>query len=562
MQSKLAQTTHGVFCQNYIASKNFNSSHNFRNTICFKDCVFKFFAKDANMSFRINTNIAALNAHTIGVQNNRAIANSLEKLSSGLRINKAADDASGMSIADSLRSQASSLGQAIGNANDAIGMIQIADKAMDEQLKILDTVKVKAIQAAQDGQTTESRRALQNDIVRLLEELDNIANTTSYNGQQMLSGAFSNKEFQIGAYSNTTVKASIGPTSSDKIGHVRLESSSVTGIGMLASAGAKNLKEVALKFRQVDGKKDYKLETAVISTSAGTGIGVLADTINKFSDTLGVRAYATVLGTGGVPVQSGTVHGLVVNGTTIGTINDVRKNDADGRLINAFNSIKERTGVEAYVDIEGRLNLRSLDGRAISVHAEGKTGAVLGGGSFAGVSGTNHAIVGRISLVRTDARDIIVSGTNFSSVGFHSAQGIAQYTVNLRSVRGNMDANIASASGANANAAQAVQNKDGIGAGVTSLRGAMVVMDMAESATRQLDKIRADMGSVQMQLVATINNISITQVNVKAAESQIRDVDFAQESATFSKHNILAQSGSFAMAQANAVQQNVLRLLQ
>ena len=170
--------------------------------------------------------------------------------------------------------------------------------------------------------------------------------------------------------------------------------------------------------------------------------------------------------------------------------------------------------------------------------------------------------MGRLSLVRTDARDIIISGTNFSSVGFHSAQGIAQYTANLRSVRGNMDKNIASASGANGNWAQAEQNVDGIGAGVTSLRGAMVVMDMAESAIRQLDKIRADMGSVQVQLVSTINNISITQDNVKAAESQIRDVDFAQESATFSKHNILAQSGSFAMAQANAVQQNVLRLLQ
>lgn len=514
------------------------------------------------MSFRINTNVAALNAHTIGVQNNRSIANSLEKLSSGLRINKAADDASGMSIADSLRSQASSLGQAIGNANDAIGMIQIADKAMDEQLKILDTVKVKALQAAQDGQTTESRRALQNDIVRLLEELDNIANTTSYNGQQMLSGAFSNKEFQIGAYSNTTVKASIGPTGSDKIGHVRLESSSVTGKGMLASAGAKNLKQIALKFKQVDGKKDYKIETAVVSTSAGTGIGVLADTINKFSDTLGVRAYATVLGTGKESIMSGTIRGLVINGTTIGTINDVRKNDSDGRLINAFNSIKERTGVEAFVDIEGRLNLKSLDGRAISIQTEGKTGKVLGGGSFNGVSGTNHAIVGRLSLVRTDARDIIISGVNFSNVGLHSAQGIAEYTVNLKSVRGNMDANIASASGANANAAQAQQNRDGIGAGVTSLRGAMVVMDMAESAIKQLDKIRADMGSVQMQLVATINNISVTQVNVKAAESQIRDVDFAQESANFSKHNILAQSGSFAMAQANAVQQNVLKLLQ
>ena len=101
-----------------------------------------------------------------------------------------------------------------------------------------------------------------------------------------------------------------------------------------------------------------------------------------------------------------------------------------------------------------------------------------------------------------------------------------------------------------------------LGAGVTTLRGAMVVMDIAESATKILDRIRADLGSVQGQMISTVNNISVTQVNVKAAESQIREVDFAQESATFSKHNILAQSGSFAMAQANAVQQNVLRLLQ
>ena len=110
------------------------------------------------MSFRINTNISALNAHTIGVANNRSLHSSLEKLSSGLRLNKAADDASGMAIADSLRSQSEGLGQAVRNANDAIGIIQVADKAMDEQLKILDTIKTKAIQAAQDGQTTETRK--------------------------------------------------------------------------------------------------------------------------------------------------------------------------------------------------------------------------------------------------------------------------------------------------------------------------------------------------------------------------------------------------------------------
>lgn len=514
------------------------------------------------MSFRINTNIAALNAHTTGVENNRLLASSLEKLSSGLRINKAADDASGMAIADSLRSQSESLGQAIRNANDAIGMIQVADKAMDEQIKILDTIKTKAIQAAQDGQTLESRRALQADIQRLLEELDNIANTTSFNGQQMLSGSFSNKEFQIGAYSNTTVKASIGPTSSDKIGHVRMESSSILGTGMLASAAGKNLTEVALNFREVDGLNSYELETCKISTSAGMGVGHLSEIINKFSDTLGIRSAYNVLATSVDPVMSGTVEKLVINGTTIGTVNDVRKNDSDGRLINAINSVKERTGVLAYLDITGRLNLSAPDGRAIQIHAEGDAANVFGGGDFNGISGWNHAIIGRLTLIRTDARDILVSGVNYSHVGFHSAQGTAEYTANLRELRGIFGANVASAYGANGNVAQADLNWKGIGAGVTTLKGAMLVMDMADSARTQLDKIRADIGAVQLQLVVTVNNVSVTQVNVKAAESQIREVDFASESANFSKHNILAQSGSFAMAQANAVQQNVLRLLQ
>lgn len=514
------------------------------------------------MSFRINTNIAALTAHAVGVQNNRDLAGSLEKLSSGLRINKAADDSSGMAIADSLRSQSESLGQAVKNANDAIGMIQVADKAMDEQIKILDTIKTKAIQAAQDGQTLESRKALQSDIQRLLEELDNIANTTSFNGQQMLSGSFSNKEFQIGAYSNTTVKASIGPTSSDKIGHIRMETASFNGPGMQASAAGANLTEVALNFRQVDGVNDYQVETAKISTSAGTGIGALSEIINRFSNKLGVRASYNVMATGGTPVNSGTIKGLVINGVTIGTINDVHRNDSDGRLINAVNSVKDQTGVEAFLDITGRINLRSNDGRAISIHANSASGQVFGGGNFAGISGFNHAIVGRLTLTRTDARDIIVSGVNFSHIGLHSAQGVSEYTVNLRAIRGVFDANVTSASGANANVAQADLNWRGMGAGVTSLKGAMVVMDMADSARTQLDKVRSDIGSVQIQLVATINNVSVTQVNVKAAESQIRDVDFAAESASFSKYNILAQSGSFAMAQANAVQQNVLRLLQ
>ena len=147
----------------------------------------------------------ALNAHAQTTFTQTNLASSLQKLSSGLRINSAKDDASGMAIADTLRSQANTLGQAIRNANDGMGIIQIADKAMDEQIKILDTIKQKATQATQDGQTTTTRKAIQSDINRLIESLDNIANTTSYNGLSLLSGSFTNKEFQVGAYSNQTI---------------------------------------------------------------------------------------------------------------------------------------------------------------------------------------------------------------------------------------------------------------------------------------------------------------------------------------------------------------------
>ena len=148
------------------------------------------------MALRINTNVSALNAHKNMVKTDNKLSTSLERLSSGLRINKAADDASGMSIADSLRSQGMGLGQAIKNANDGINIVQTADAALEESINIVNTIKTKAIQAAQDGQTTESRAAIQADIDKLMEELDMIARTTSFNGQKLLSGQFTDKNFR------------------------------------------------------------------------------------------------------------------------------------------------------------------------------------------------------------------------------------------------------------------------------------------------------------------------------------------------------------------------------
>lgn len=523
------------------------------------------------MAFQVNTNINALNAHAQAIFTQSRLMNSLEKLSSGLRINKAADDASGLAIADSLRTQADSLGQAIRNSNDALGIIQIADKAMDEQISILVSIKTKSTQAAQDGQTTQTRKYIQADINRLIEGLDNIAATTSYNGQALLSGMFVNKEFQVGAYANQSAMFSIGATSSDKIGQVRLETTGMVDV----SAGASSFSAVTLKFIDVDGVTDITLESVKISHSAGTGIGALVEVINKNSDKIGVTASYNVLGTGSGAIAGGNIVGLKINNVSIGDISGISANDSDGRLIAAINALRNSTGVEATIDEGGKLNLKSVDGRAIMVETGSAGASVLGGGSFAKVSGGGAAnvIIGRISLIRLDARDIKVSGTNFTNVGFTSGAGVgkvAQTTVNLRDVRGAWNMNVACAAGMNANKSLADARSTSVGdddqaggAGVTSLRGAMVTMSIADSAIKNLDTIRADIASsAYNRITATLNNITITQVNVKAAESQIREVDFAAESASFNKLNILAQSGSYAMSQANAQQQNILRLLQ
>ncbi|EKK2955248.1 flagellin A [Campylobacter coli] len=572
------------------------------------------------MGFRINTNIGALNAHANSVVNARELDKSLSRLSSGLRINSAADDASGMAIADSLRSQAATLGQAINNGNDAIGILQTADKAMDEQLKILDTIKTKATQAAQDGQSLKTRTMLQADINRLMEELDNIANTTSFNGKQLLSGNFINQEFQIGASSNQTIKATIGATQSSKIGLTRFE----TG-GRISSSG-----EVQFTLKNYNGIDDFQFQKVVISTSVGTGLGALAEEINKSADKTGVRATFTVETRGVDAVRAGTTSDtFAINGVTIGQV-AYEDGDANGALVAAINSVKDTTGVEASIDANGQLLLTSREGRGIKIDGS------IGGGAF--INADMKENYGRLSLVKNDGKDILISGSNLSSAGFGATQFISQASVSLRESKGRFDANIADAMGfgsankgvmlggyssvsaymssagsgfssgsgysvgsgknystgfANAIAISAASQLSAVynvsagsgfssgstlsqfatmkttafgvkdeTAGVTTLKGAMAVMDIAETATTNLDQIRADIGSVQNQLQVTINNITVTQVNVKAAESTIRDVDFAAESANFSKYNILAQSGSYAMSQANAVQQNVLKLLQ
>ncbi|EHD5860019.1 flagellin, partial [Campylobacter coli] len=356
--------------------------------------------------------------------------------------------------------------------------------------------------------------------------------------------------------------------------------------------------------------------------------------INKSADQTGVRATFTVETRGMAAVRAGTTSDdFAINGVKIGQV-EYKDGDSNGALVAAINSVKDTTGVEASIDANGQLLLSSREGRGIKIEGS------IGGGAF--INKDMMENYGRLSLVKNDGKDILVSGTGLESAGFGASNFISQVSVSLRESKGRFDANIADAMGfgsvnkgvilAGASSVSAYMSAAGSGfsagsgysagsgknysaviaanavvisntsavskiydvsagsgfssgstlsqfatmktsagnslgakdetAGVTTLKGAMAVMDIAETATTNLDQIRADIGSVQNQLQVTINNITVTQVNVKAAESTIRDVDFAAESANFSKYNILAQSGSYAMSQANAVQQNVLKLLQ
>ncbi|WP_131952380.1 flagellin, partial [Campylobacter hepaticus] len=430
-----------------------------------------------------------------------------------------------------------------------------------------------------------------------------------------------NQEFQVGSSSNQTIKATIGATQSSKIGVTRFE----TGSQSFTSD------KVDLVIKNYNGVDDFKFDSVIISTSVGTGLGALAEEINKNADKTGVRATYDVRTVGAYAIKEGkTSDTFGINGVTIGKV-EYKNGDENGALVSAINSVKDTTGVEASRDENGRLVLTSRDGRGIKI--EGDIGV------SSGILNRQKENYGRLSLVKNDGRDINISGSGLSAIGMGNSDMISQTSVSLRESKGQIDANVADAMGFNSfngggkqiivgyssitaymssdgsgfsqgsgfsamsttlekgvvvisalssgsavytisagsgfsegsNNSQFARLKTSIGnaagatketAGVTTLKGAMAVMDIAQTAITNLDQIRADIGSVQNQLQVTINNITVTQVNVKSAESQIRDVDFASESANYSKANILAQSGSYAMAQANASQQNVLRLLQ
>jgi flagellin len=455
---------------------------------------------------RINTNVASLNAQEASANTNKNITSSLEKLSSGLRINKAADDASGLAIADKLRTQASSLNQGIANANSATALIQIADKAMAEQSNILDVVKQKLIQASTSTTSDDGREAIRKDITKLLDQFDNIAGQTNYNGITLLQkdATTTSKQdelsFQLGEDDSFDVNIELTKASN---------TASLGGGSDTISSGT-----------NLDGQDAlYIKDTA--STVTLKNVGIQLDGTD--TDTLSSVINITVSG------NLGTFTGVTLGTTTINASNETQATkDLLETVASGFSgaTYDSTTGVFTY---DGA----SANGAGVDLSKIDFSAAVITQGAASTLSTVEIA----------------------NSTGFN-------VTNNLTTTAGSEKVDITTTGTDTMTGGELLSSIKNLAEDGLTAAKANSFMATIDEALTQMNTNRSDFGSTQNQLESSIRNMQTTHTNLKNAESVIRDVDYAAESANFNKQNIIAQAGTYAMSQANAMAQNVQRLLQ
>ena len=461
---------------------------------------------------RINTNIASLTAQEASVNTNKSLSSSLEKLGSGLRINKASDDASGLAIADKLRTQASSLGQGISNANSASALIQIADKAMAEQSNILDTVKTKLIQASTSTTNDDGREAIRKDINKLLTQFDNIAAQTNYNGTTLLQKSATDTAVQ------DQLDFQLGEDSSFDVSIQATKASNSDGLG----GGADTITSAALNTIPTGGtaKTDNNIAVAgaqQINTAGSVSLTTI-DVANTGTEAAGAAGLdITISGSIG-KIQSGGSATMDLSSETQATLDAVKILAASDANLTFTSS----TGSLAFT-AAGSADFGDLEFSAATYVGGDATGLNLN----LGTTETTFTV----SNNYTDTTTPLLNQINMS--------GSAAMT-----------------------GGKLLSDLKELSAGELTADLSNSFMATIDEALTQMNANRSDFGSTQNQLQSSVRNMQTTQTNLKAAESVIRDVDYASESASFNKQNIIAQAGTYAMSQANSMAQNVQKLLQ
>jgi len=480
----------------------------------------------------INTNVMSLNSQRNLNTSQSALQTSLQRLSSGLRINSAKDDAAGLAISERFTSQIRGLDQAIRNANDGISLSQTAEGALSESGNILQRIRELAVQSANATNSASDRQALQSEVSQLVSELDRIASSTEFNGQKLLDGTFGTAIFQVGANANQTIQTTTANFRANNFGNYRVEG---------AGASASDASRIGGETLTVTGS----LGAESVDIAAGSSARDVAETVASKANSTGVTAFAlteelATFDTAGayvVNLQSDNAEATKVAFTISGT----QGNDGLAGAITAFNDVSSKTGVTARISENGNgIILRNSTGNNINIAetaANTNSGTVMVGGATVRSGADTAAAPG------DPLSGIVVTGqVTFDSDKSFSVVGDAGETVT---------------NATEASALNSVNNMD-----VSSVSGANLALATVDAALNTVSNQRAKFGAIQSRFGSTIANLSTNSENLSAARSRIRDADFAKETAELTRNQILQQAGTAMLAQANVAPQNVLTLLQ
>ena len=507
------------------------------------------------MGIYVNTNTAALNARRNLNNTTRSMAQSFQRLSSGLRINSAKDDAAGLSISERMTSQMRGINQAVRNAGDGVSLAQTAEGALQETTNILQRMRELSVQSANDTNTASDRQSIQDEVNQLVDELDRIAEKTTFNNQNILDGSFQGAKFHVGANSGESLTVNVRDARAGSLGRMaRYETADdpldgateVDDQAISTDPAAVGAQTLSFKGQGDDNtfynvRSTSNLDDGVSTTMKATSAIAKAAAINDSSEYHGVTAKvkATV-------ANLGSVDGTAFDGTNNIEVNGVKIigiepeiDDAQGVLVDAINAHTESTGVVASMSDDNELILTAEDGRNIHVHETGDILDVDG-------AGADQENVFRGGLVLQSEDNIVIG----DDTGTEVLAGAAQTSL-LGSLGG-----AGGPSTLGVNTSNSVSTVD-----LTSRESANKAIDILDVALKQVAESRSSLGAVQNRMESTVRNLEVASENLAASRGRIQDADFAKETAKFSKNQIMQQAGVNILAQANGAPNIALSLL-
>ena len=487
----------------------------------------------------INTNISSMQAQNSVRTSGLNLSTAMERLSSGVRINSAKDDAAGLAISTRMTASIRGISAAIRNANDGISLTQTAEGSLSQISDNLQRIRELAVQSANTGNNASDRAAMNNEATQLIAEIDRVASNTTYNGINLLDGTFQDQNLQVGAGngSNDRIAISISSAKSSALG-VGSNSSYATSVDGAATtaalaAGGLSINAVAVGATAADGvsytdddASGIAIAAAINAVSGSSGVTATVGETTLAAGTMTSAGFATDVAAGDV----------IINGVDIGAVEDAASLAERGsQMAAAINAVSDQTGVTATFDTTtGGVALSATDGRNITV-------------TFA--TAVTSAITG-------------VSGTAASSVTTYSSVSLASSSSDGITI-GDIDGVSAAASGLTVGYTATTTTA---GAGVSSIdlttaSGSQDALTTLDSAINTITDSRAAMGAYQNRLTASIANLETTSMNLSASRSRILDTDYAKETTNLAKSQIIQQAATAMLAQANQSGQSVLALL-